>query len=497
MFISNVRIGFGTLSSSQHSIVIVPSETKDENTNGDYFGWDGFLATSKRQKERYLYATLFANLRAQIGKNYALHIMNSLLGKCNFKSTRDIPCIDHQSLIFLPRKYGNIKEIDFDFYNDLSDYILKKDVAILGKNDNTDYRTSYTKHKISHIDSKMIKDAEENFPLICRKDGHFWTLFNRKNGIKIRFSFDLTAPPKASSTPELVDLKITDRCNWNCDFCYEDSSPTGRHACTEVVEGILRSLSKFKVFEVALGGGDPVVHPHFAHFLRNYPDHPDYAYAVTFSSRSLNWMREGDLEEKVVRFVRGIGISVPLDVSERILEQIGLWKIKQNYKGRISLLVIPEFWKNPTETVINFINKISKIGLYDLTFLGAKCYGRGKHLHIHRLHLNEVIDCIRQNMFLLSVDTTFVQRYINELLETDISQILFSTVEGAFSCAIDAVTQTIAADSFSKEGKTFFKSITDFIDTMNKVYPFKDASEDEIKLLDKSTTNSYWHYWCL
>lgn len=66
--------------------------------------------------------------------------------------------------------------------------------------------------------------------------------------------------------PESIDIKITNKCNLNCPFCHEDSIKTGAHGDLDRVLDELKSLPRG--IELAIGGGNALVHPELPGFLR-------------------------------------------------------------------------------------------------------------------------------------------------------------------------------------------------------------------------------------
>jgi radical SAM protein with 4Fe4S-binding SPASM domain len=75
-----------------------------------------------------------------------------------------------------------------------------------------------------------------------------------------------TLVPGALTAPTEVHLAITDHCPVRCDGCYLSAGPGG-----EVASGIdeaLTALADLGVFELALGGGEPLSHPDLLAILR-------------------------------------------------------------------------------------------------------------------------------------------------------------------------------------------------------------------------------------
>jgi radical SAM protein with 4Fe4S-binding SPASM domain len=66
---------------------------------------------------------------------------------------------------------------------------------------------------------------------------------------------------KGFRSPTLVDFQITNKCYMNCSHCYASSSPEGLHASMEDIDLALSEMRKAGVCQVALGGGEPLLHP--------------------------------------------------------------------------------------------------------------------------------------------------------------------------------------------------------------------------------------------
>src|SRR6185503_11282388 len=155
------------------------------------------------------------------------------------------------------------------------DALMRPGVVVLGGNDNeedcahfdlNDHYCGYGHHFFKdHPDIAPLKWGAElreegRDGLVCRSDGAWWTLFRRDSGAKVRMTFvDDAQPYVRSSAPELVDVKITDYCPFGCPFCYQGSTHQGLHADDEVLGALIRQLGELRVFEMAIGGGEPTL----------------------------------------------------------------------------------------------------------------------------------------------------------------------------------------------------------------------------------------------
>lgn len=70
------------------------------------------------------------------------------------------------------------------------------------------------------------------------------------------------------SAPLVAHWAVTYRCNLACAFCYSQSHPRREHEpAADVRIRLVEQLSKWGVFEVALGGGEPTILSDFAQLL--------------------------------------------------------------------------------------------------------------------------------------------------------------------------------------------------------------------------------------
>lgn len=245
----NIRVGLACNSSSSHSILFLPNYNQKINTD-EYsdFQWDFFTASDKESKNNYLYALIENAFRQLVPPSDKDAFYQKFFGDLSSIDTDS--SIDHQSVITLPSKLDG--SINAEFIEDFQKFLLQDSVVIAGGNDN-DEESHYLKgSEQSNLDILPLESNSSDW--LARKDKKydFWTLFNRKNGSKVRFSFnDLVNSPTKASSPELVDIKFTDFCPFGCNFCYQDSTLKGQHASMENIHNIVKKLKEAQVFEVA------------------------------------------------------------------------------------------------------------------------------------------------------------------------------------------------------------------------------------------------------
>ena len=100
-----------------------------------------------------------------------------------------------------------------------------------------------------------------NYPWVTFENGNYTVRLNLLNGTKIRETEDDFLNP---TTIESMDIKITNCCDMGCKFCHENSTPDGKHA-NLFAPSFLDNLHPYT--ELAIGGGNPLSHPHLLKFL--------------------------------------------------------------------------------------------------------------------------------------------------------------------------------------------------------------------------------------
>jgi len=87
------------------------------------------------------------------------------------------------------------------------------------------------------------------------------TIFDTQTGVLYREG------KERPLAPELIDLKVTNKCNANCDCCYMSSHSNGKHASYEWIVEQIYSLPE-RPLQIALGGGEPTLWPYLTDFVQ-------------------------------------------------------------------------------------------------------------------------------------------------------------------------------------------------------------------------------------
>ncbi len=464
MHIFNVRKGFATNSSSSHSVIELKEEAGKFNVYTDEysdFGWEFFTAANKESKENYIAGLVYQNLR-EILKNEtkAKKELENIFGKEVAQRGVNVS-IDHQSVLTFPRTWDN-KNINVDFVRDFMDYALQDKVVIVGGNDNTDEEHSLMEKDHSNVSKVALERESSNQHYVARKDKDYWTVFNRKNGEKVRFSFTSSEQPTKATSPELADIKITDFCPYDCEFCYQDSTLKGKHSKMSDIEKILNELEKNNVYEVAFGGGETTLHPNFVEILKLTKEKN---IVPNFTTKNLNLLRQSNAKE-IIENCGAMAFSVQskeeiLKVKSAFIdfeEQDKISTSAYDYYGNNDKQSSP--WKPkitfqvvmgvmPEKEFKDMLDEISDFGTR-VTLLGYKENGRGSSFAPHEYNnwLDIVLDKKEHSGMIVSIDTALASEFESELLKKDIDKRTFHTNEGAFSVYIDAVKMKFYPSSY-------------------------------------------------
>lgn len=94
-------------------------------------------------------------------------------------------------------------------------------------------------------------------------------------GKTLRIALDPTQKIIELIHPEFYDVKITNQCFGNCKWCYQNSEKDGAHAVGAVkkIKNFFGLMNKNdRPFQVAIGGGEPTLHPEFEQILLTFYD---------------------------------------------------------------------------------------------------------------------------------------------------------------------------------------------------------------------------------
>ena len=82
----------------------------------------------------------------------------------------------------------------------------------------------------------------------------------------------IEAPPRSLAVPETIHFSVTGRCDQACVGCFYSARPGSEvepeHAPWELFQRVVEEAGRRKVFQIALGGGEPLLHPQIIEMVR-------------------------------------------------------------------------------------------------------------------------------------------------------------------------------------------------------------------------------------
>lgn len=429
--LQNFRMGFANNSSSTHSFVYGQNINPVPPQQEDYYGWDDFTLSTPEMKASYLATLVHRHISRNVGPQVANVVMKDLFGDGVGFNGKEI---DHQSGINFPNEYG-AGTVNLELIRDFRDHVMRDDVVILGGNDNSDG------HPLGVLPSAVNTDAINSYgECVCRKQNGVWTVFNRDSGCKVRFSFDGEVEQNFKTvTPELVDLKITDRCSFGCTYCYMGSTKNGKDNPKISTWAIAEALGKMQVFEAAIGGGEPTQSANFIDLLRQLRRH---GVVPNFTTYDLEWLNDEKRNTTILDLCGSFAYSVrDIGDANKLVEAHGSLDRKHKHKVNAQI-VMGTIGRVEFESILAVVDMAN----IDVTLLGYKTTGFGANYDpIDYGWWPESVK--KAGMWGIGIDTMLAQQ--TDMRGINVSEKTYHTLEGKSSCYIDMVEARMGPSSYA------------------------------------------------
>ncbi|TEU16221.1 MAG: radical SAM protein [Anaerolineales bacterium] len=86
-----------------------------------------------------------------------------------------------------------------------------------------------------------------------------------------------TAPPRSLAAPETIHFSVTGRCDQACTGCFYSARPGSAVAAQDapwpLFERVILEAEQARVLQIALGGGEPLLHPRLVDMVRLAREH--------------------------------------------------------------------------------------------------------------------------------------------------------------------------------------------------------------------------------
>lgn len=208
--------------------------------------------------------------------------------------------------------------------------------------------------------------------MLARHIGDYHFLADAKSGVTFRWGKTLEDNPTFAPVPELADISISNKCSKGCSFCYKDSMPDGKVMSVEEYCQVLDSMYSPEygnVFQVAIGGGEPL-------------EHPDFLKIVDETAKRgivLNFTTNGQLlNVKICKVIKGkIGaMAISASSISDLKKNRTAIDCAKELKVNIHYILSETSIEEATEIVNGVYNDLLK-GINAIVFLTYKPAGRG------------------------------------------------------------------------------------------------------------------------
>ncbi|WP_374461817.1 radical SAM protein [Chryseobacterium taeanense] len=126
----------------------------------------------------------------------------------------------------------------------------------------------------------------------------------RKSGTHVLFDEIKTSPKNYSLAPRTVSIAITDECDFTCSYCYVNLQD--RYLNKEEVINFCKELDKHGTFDIALGGGEPTLHPDLIEICETIWTQTNLGISITTHGHNLN----ADYISRLKGFISFIRVSI-------------------------------------------------------------------------------------------------------------------------------------------------------------------------------------------
>lgn len=301
--------------------------------------------------------------------------------------------------------------------------------------------------------------------------GEYHFVADAKTGMTMRWGRTLRDNPAFAPVPELADISISNHCTKGCSYCYRNSSTNEQFMSIENYVRVLESMNHPRygnVFQVAIGGGEPLEHPDFIQIIEETGKR---GIVPNFTTNGIH------LSSKVCKAIKSkvgaVAISAS-SVDEIPLEKISLLRAEA-IKVNVHYVLSSDNIKEATAIVQGEYTGRLK-GVNAIVFLTYKPAGRASDKFVVKdgEELEEFMKAVNdrnENAIKIGFDACFVPMLMHY---TNIKSELVDTCEGGFFSLYIDHEMNVSPCSFSGERDRYSLNEYDFYDIwLNKFEKYR------------------------
>lgn len=325
--------------------------------------------------------------------------------------------------------------------------------------------------------------------MMRREIGNYHFVADAKTGITLRWGRIPDENPTFAPVPELADISISNHCTKGCSFCYRNSGLNEQFMKLDDYVHVLENMKHPQygnVFQIAIGGGEPLEHPYFLEII---DETCKRGIVPNFTTNGINLTSE--ICKRIKGKVGAVALSVT-SVNEILAEKVAILR-NEFIRVNIHYVLSADNIKEATAIAKGeYSDKL--VGINALIFLTYKPAGRASAKNIIKAG-NELDGFMKtidnKNMIMpkIGFDACFVPML---MYYTNIRPELIDSCEGGyFSVYIDH-NMNVSPCSFSGDKDCYSLKTYDFYDIwLNKFETFRQEHNNKCK-----NSNCKAHHMC-
>lgn len=320
--------------------------------------------------------------------------------------------------------------------------------------------------------------------MLKRHIDNYHFVADSRTGITMRWGKSLNDDPTFAPVPELADISISNHCTKGCSFCYRDSRNNNEFMSVEDYCSVLDSMNHDNygnVFQVALGGGEPLEHPDFLTII-DKTVHRNIVPNFTTNGIYIDQNICNQIKGKVGAVA--ISVTSAQEIPTDKVKLLNLHGIRVNLHYLLSSETISEAIK-----ILRGDNSELLDGINAIVFLTYKPAGRADRQFVIKsgFTLDEFlreIETRESKMPKIGFDACFIPMLMRK---TKIPRTLIDTCEGGFFSVYIDHRLNVSPCSFSARRDSYNLHVYDFYDIwLNKFDSYREASKNHCRFKECS-----------
>lgn len=177
-----------------------------------------------------------------------------------------------------------------------------------------------------------------------------------------------------AKSPAFIDLSLNNECNSYCKYCYMNAKEEGKgeHLLMNDFEYLLKQIERNRVLQVALGGGEPTIHPQFTNILKKLRLKANIIPNYTTNGLVLT----PDIIKATKKYCGAVAVSY----HEQKFEQI-FHSARKFIESKIITNLHVVLLKSRMKTLAERLEPFCELGISNIVLLTFKPAGRGALLN--------------------------------------------------------------------------------------------------------------------